>query len=170
MARHRPHRIWGPHSVIARTAHTKGDTGPPHSGVHAGLYVFGLRLAHTHAAPRDRTRRPAFSMSCTISGRLRDGMSSFPPGRYLTTYMQYKDGFYFTGDGAYRDKDGYYWITGRVDGACVPMLHATHASNVRATSQVNHAAVLPLHCRHSDVVAECTHHFLSCTCICVFPA
>ena len=25
-------------------------------------------------------------------------------------------GYYFTGDGANRDKDGYYWITGRVDG------------------------------------------------------
>ena len=24
-------------------------------------------------------------------------------------------GFYFAGDGCYRDKDGYYWITGRVD-------------------------------------------------------
>ena len=39
--------------------------------------------------------------------------------RYLKTYMQYKDGYYFTGDGAFRDKDGYYWVTGRVDGACV---------------------------------------------------
>jgi acyl-CoA synthetase (AMP-forming)/AMP-acid ligase II len=49
--------------------------------------------------------------------------------------MQYKDGFYFTGDGAYRDKDGYYWITGRVDGACASMLHATHGSSAHATSQ-----------------------------------
>ena len=31
-----------------------------------------------------------------------------------TYYSQYK-GFYFTGDGARRDADGYYWITGRVD-------------------------------------------------------
>jgi acetyl-CoA synthetase len=36
--------------------------------------------------------------------------------RYLATYMRFKDGYYFTGDGAYRDKDGYYWVTGRVDG------------------------------------------------------
>jgi acetyl-CoA synthetase len=27
-------------------------------------------------------------------------------------------GTYFTGDGAGRDKDGYIWIKGRVDGAC----------------------------------------------------
>jgi acyl-coenzyme A synthetase/AMP-(fatty) acid ligase len=26
-------------------------------------------------------------------------------------------GYYFTGDGSLRDKDGFYWITGRVDGA-----------------------------------------------------
>ena len=31
-----------------------------------------------------------------------------------TYYATYK-GFYFTGDGARRDADGYYWITGRVD-------------------------------------------------------
>lgn len=35
--------------------------------------------------------------------------------RYLTTYMKPFKGCYFTGDGARRDKDGYYWITGRVD-------------------------------------------------------
>ena len=33
---------------------------------------------------------------------------------YNTYYSTYK-GYYFTGDGARRDKDGYYWITGRVD-------------------------------------------------------
>jgi acetyl-CoA synthetase len=35
--------------------------------------------------------------------------------RYLTTYMNQYPGYYFTGDGAIRDKDGFYWITGRVD-------------------------------------------------------
>jgi len=35
--------------------------------------------------------------------------------RYLKTYMTAFPGHYFTGDGARRDKDGYYWITGRVD-------------------------------------------------------
>ena len=35
--------------------------------------------------------------------------------RYLTTYMKPFPGHYFTGDGAYRDLDGYVWITGRVD-------------------------------------------------------
>ena len=35
--------------------------------------------------------------------------------RYLETYMRPYPGYYFTGDGAARDKDGYIWIKGRVD-------------------------------------------------------
>ena len=35
--------------------------------------------------------------------------------RVIDTYYSAYTGFYFTGDGARRDKDGYYWITGRVD-------------------------------------------------------
>ena len=35
--------------------------------------------------------------------------------RVIDTYYSQYPGFYFTGDGARRDQDGYYWITGRVD-------------------------------------------------------
>jgi len=35
--------------------------------------------------------------------------------RFIDTYFSTYRGFYFTGDGARRDADGYYWITGRVD-------------------------------------------------------
>ena len=35
--------------------------------------------------------------------------------RVVDTYYATYKGFYFTGDGARRDADGYYWITGRVD-------------------------------------------------------
>ena len=35
--------------------------------------------------------------------------------RVIDTYYAAYPGFYFTGDGARRDADGYYWITGRVD-------------------------------------------------------
>ncbi len=35
--------------------------------------------------------------------------------RFVDTYFKTYPGKYFTGDGARRDKDGYYWITGRVD-------------------------------------------------------
>lgn len=35
--------------------------------------------------------------------------------RFYETYFKMFKGYYFTGDGARRDDDGYYWITGRVD-------------------------------------------------------
>ena len=35
--------------------------------------------------------------------------------RFVQTYFSTFKGLYFTGDGARRDEDGYYWITGRVD-------------------------------------------------------
>ncbi|XP_059286047.1 acetyl-coenzyme A synthetase, chloroplastic/glyoxysomal-like isoform X2 [Lycium ferocissimum] len=35
--------------------------------------------------------------------------------RYETTYFSAFPGYYFSGDGCNRDKDGYYWLTGRVD-------------------------------------------------------
>jgi len=35
--------------------------------------------------------------------------------RFIDTYFKTYPGYYFTGDGARRDKDGYYWITGRMD-------------------------------------------------------
>ncbi|WP_089606051.1 acetate--CoA ligase [Acinetobacter piscicola] len=37
------------------------------------------------------------------------------PERFIEAYFSTYPGTYFTGDGARRDKDGYYWITGRVD-------------------------------------------------------
>ncbi len=35
--------------------------------------------------------------------------------RFIETYFSMHPGYYTTGDGARRDEDGYYWITGRVD-------------------------------------------------------
>ena len=35
--------------------------------------------------------------------------------RFIEAYFKTYPGYYFTGDGARRDEDGYYWITGRVD-------------------------------------------------------
>jgi acetyl-CoA synthetase len=50
--------------------------------------------------------RPWPSMLRTIWG---------DPDRYVKQYWARFPGRYFTGDGARRDKDGYFWITGRVD-------------------------------------------------------
>jgi acetyl-CoA synthetase len=35
--------------------------------------------------------------------------------RYIQQYWSHIDGLYFTGDGARRDEDGYFWVMGRVD-------------------------------------------------------
>ncbi len=51
-------------------------------------------------------RKPWPSMARTIYN---------DPERYATTYWSQIAGSYFTGDGARRDKDGYYWLMGRVD-------------------------------------------------------
>ncbi|MDO8721702.1 MAG: acetate--CoA ligase [Syntrophales bacterium] len=37
------------------------------------------------------------------------------PGRFYNTYFVQQPGFYFSGDGARRDEDGYFWLMGRID-------------------------------------------------------
>ncbi len=51
-------------------------------------------------------RKPWPSMARTIYG---------DPERYQTAYFSEIPGVYFTGDGARRDSDGYFWLMGRVD-------------------------------------------------------
>ena len=51
-------------------------------------------------------KRPWPSMMRTVYGDHK---------RFYETYFAMFKGYYFTGDGARRDEDGYYWITGRVD-------------------------------------------------------
>jgi len=46
-------------------------------------------------------------------GQMRTVYGDHP--RFIQTYFSTYEGMYFTGDGARRDSDGYYWITGRVD-------------------------------------------------------
>ncbi len=36
--------------------------------------------------------------------------------RFQKTYFEHYKGYYFTGDGCRRDKDGYYWLTGTISG------------------------------------------------------
>ena len=43
--------------------------------------------------------------------------------RFIDTYFSQFDGKYFTGDGCRRDKDEYYWITGRVDDVIIVSGH-----------------------------------------------
>jgi acetyl-CoA synthetase len=62
--------------------------------------------------------------------------------RCIDTYFSAYPGFYFTGDGARRDEDGYYWITGRVDDVLNVSGHRL------GTAEIESALVL------HDVIAE----------------
>ena len=53
------------------------------------------------------------AMSRSWPGQMRGVYND--PERYKEAYFSMYPGYYFTGDGCRRDKDGYYWITGRVD-------------------------------------------------------
>ncbi|MBN2361566.1 MAG: acetate--CoA ligase [Deltaproteobacteria bacterium] len=60
--------------------------------------------------------------------------------RYEETYFSMFKGWYFTGDGARRDEDGYYWITGRVDDVINVSGHRLGTAEVES-ALVSHPAV-----------------------------
>lgn len=60
--------------------------------------------------------------------------------KYMDTYFNPYPGYYFTGDGAARDHDGYYWIRGRVDDVVNVSGHRLSTAEIEA-SLVEHAAV-----------------------------
>jgi acetyl-CoA synthetase len=62
------------------------------------------------------------------------------PRRMYETYFSMFPGLYFTGDGATRDKDGYWWITGRVDDVLNVSGHRIGSAEVES-ALVEHAAV-----------------------------
>ncbi len=66
--------------------------------------------------------------------------------RFIDTYFSQFDGKYFTGDGCRRDKDGYYWITGRVDDVIIVSGHNLGTAEIEsafvAHQRVAEAAVV----------------------------
>lgn len=66
--------------------------------------------------------------------------------RFVQTYFSTYPGFYMTGDGARRDEDGYYWITGRVDDVINVSGHRMGTAEVESAlvlhSEVAEAAVV----------------------------
>ena len=119
------HRVVGDHRCPVVDTWWQTETG--------GILITPLPGA-TRLKPGSATR-PFFGVKPALvdnDGRLLEGEAAgnlvitFPwPGqmrtvfgdhqRFIDTYFRAYPGMYFTGDGARRDKDGYYWITGRVD-------------------------------------------------------
>ena len=66
--------------------------------------------------------------------------------RFIQTYFSTFEGLYMTGDGARRDEDGYYWITGRVDDVINVSGHRMGTAEVESAlvlhSTVSEAAVV----------------------------
>ena len=66
--------------------------------------------------------------------------------RYMDTYLNVYKGYYFTGDGAGRDHEGYYWIRGRVDDVVNVSGHRLSTAEIEAAllehHQVAEAAVV----------------------------
>jgi acetyl-CoA synthetase len=119
------HRVVGDHRCPVVDTWWQTETG--------GILITPLPGA-TPLKPGSATR-PFFGVKPALvdnEGKLLEGAVSgnlvitFPwPGqmrtvfgdhqRFIDTYFRTYPGMYFTGDGARRDADGYYWITGRVD-------------------------------------------------------
>jgi acetyl-CoA synthetase len=52
--------------------------------------------------------------------------------RFVETYFSAYQGKYFTGDGCRRDKDGYYWITGRIDDIVIVSGHNLSTAEIES--------------------------------------
>ncbi len=59
--------------------------------------------------------------------------------RFKQTYFSNYTGLYFTGDGARRDEDGYYWITGRVDDVINVSGHRMGTAEIESALVAHHA-------------------------------
>jgi acetyl-CoA synthetase len=66
--------------------------------------------------------------------------------RFIDTYFKTYPGLYFTGDGARRDADGYFWITGRIDDVLNVSGHRM------GTAEIESALVLHEHVAEAAVV------------------
>lgn len=58
--------------------------------------------------------------------------------KYMDTYLKPYPGYYFTGDGAARDNDGYYWIRGRVDDVVNVSGHRLSTAEIEAALIEHH--------------------------------
>uniref|UniRef100_A0A8C6MB85 Acetyl-coenzyme A synthetase n=1 Tax=Nothobranchius furzeri TaxID=105023 RepID=A0A8C6MB85_NOTFU len=81
---------------------------------------------------------------------------------FENTYFRKFPGFYVTGDGCRRDKDGYYWITGRIDDMLNVSGHLMSTAEVEAAlmlhQSVSEAAVVS---RPHKVKGECLYCFVT---------
>jgi acetyl-CoA synthetase len=82
--------------------------------------------------------------------------------RFISTYFKTFAGKYFTGDGAKRDADGYYWITGRVDDVLNVAGHRIGTAEIESALVANHkvAEAAAVGCPH-DIKGQGIYVFVT---------
>ncbi|KAG0258319.1 acetyl-CoA synthetase [Actinomortierella ambigua] len=82
--------------------------------------------------------------------------------RYMETYLKPYAGYYFTGDGVTRDKDGYYWVRGRVDDVINVSGHRLSTAEIESALIVHDGvAETAVIGAQDDVTGQCIHAFVT---------
>ncbi|MGR9035460.1 MAG: acetate--CoA ligase, partial [Gammaproteobacteria bacterium] len=112
----------------------------------ATLPFFGVKpeILDSSGQPRDGVAEGMLAISRSWPGQARTVHGDHQ--RFIDTYFKNYPGYYFTGDGARRDQDGYYWITGRVDDVINVSGHRM------GTAEIESALVLHEHVAEAAVV------------------
>src|SRR5580704_2582817 len=108
-----------------------GATGLPMFGVAAEIVGADGQALPANAGGRLVIRRPWPSMLRTVWG---------DDERYKKQYWTDVPGAYFTGDGARRDEDGYFWVMGRIDDVLNVAGHRIGTAEIES-ALVSHPAV-----------------------------
>ena len=114
------------------TSAKPGSATHPLPGIYVGLYdEEGNEIEGPSSSGNLVIKKPWPGMLRTL---YRD------PERYRETYWEKYGDVYFAGDGARRDEDGYYWVTGRVDDVMNVSGHRISTAEVES-ALVSHEAV-----------------------------
>jgi acetyl-CoA synthetase len=108
-----------------------GSTGLPFFGVDIAVVKDRGEPCDPSEGGKLVVRRPWPSMARTLWG---------DDERYLKTYWDVIPGVYFTGDGARRDEDGYFWVVGRIDDVLNVAGHRIGTAEIESAI-VSHPAV-----------------------------
>ena len=108
--------------------------------------MFGVQpvLLDEHGKAFDGAGSGVLAIKASWPGQIRSVYGD--PQRMIDTYFKPYPGYYFTGDGARRDEDGDYWITGRIDDVINVSGHRIGTAEVESAlvlhDQVAEAAVV----------------------------
>jgi acetyl-CoA synthetase len=108
-----------------------GSTGLPFFGVDIDVVKDGGKPCAPNEGGKLVIRRPWPSMARTLWG---------DDARYFKTYWDVIPNTYFTGDGARRDEDDYYWVVGRIDDVLNVAGHRIGTAEIES-ALVSHPAV-----------------------------